>query len=1131
MKKRLLLFVSVLLTLSLSAQSVGDTVVVNAFNYNSTSRDTIIAFPAPSGVTYEKILMQYSMRCKDGLVSTSSNRNKGCGEWDYSCNTYVTDSSRVDSITASTPSHSISGFTGTSYNYVTNSLNDYYQNVQKSVVLNSTIADTTSTVGAGSLTLNHVLHTDTHAGKSQYLFTQAELITAGASAGELDALSINVSNNPENAKFLRVSLKETMKIVLDDSDPDLTGFTEVFYHHTLMTSGSNRIQFHTPFTWDGVSNIIVEFTFTNKVNGLGIAISGNNSGSGLLSFADNVFTFNASNYIQSTGYAGISGSQNRTVEAWIKTTANGDEICGWGTNAVGQKWLLRLDGAGKLRTEVNSGYVVGTTALNDGNWHHVAVVLDGTNTSDIDLYVDGVLETVSSLGARVINTGNSVPVRVGNAIHNLYWDGQIAEVRIWNSALSLAEINSWKYKAISASHINYANLELYFPLNDGSGNMVLDNSTHNRDATVVNGPNWSQIYGENHFKNLELVTERPNVSFHQGQYNLTITNDTVIDTVAHVSSLVQEYQIFPRSGTILNDSIGLISSNVYWEASPEKTFNPSGALLSSTTTTPTGTINITSLPYWKRLPMDFEIMSFVTPYGINLDLGMEGKTWTFDVTDYTPFLNGSKRIFMNKGGQWQEDIDIKFLYIVGTPERDVLDVSQLWKVSKVGYTSIMNNTYFAPRDVLMNPNGEGFKVRSMITGHGQEGEFIKQNHYINIDGGSIDFNWQVWKTCGENPVYPQGGTWIYDRAGWCPGMSTQLVENDVTSLVTPGQTTNFDYGLTTATGTSSYIVNHQLVTYGGANHTLDAAVIDVVAPSNKVEYARIGQTCLEPKIIIKNTGSTTITRLTIEYWVNDETNKQEYSWLGYLTYLETEEITLPAPFALWAPVSGIDNVFHARVKAPNNDLDEYSHNDEFTSNFMVPDVVPTDFVVWFQTNSRGNQNTYQIFDDAGNIILNRSGLSSNTLYKDTLNLPFGCYKLKVWDTGGNGISFWANNEGTGYIRIWEVGGGIVKTLEPDFGSEITYNFTVQSPLSYEDFKRNANFKVFPNPAQNYFEIIGENINNADVYIYDVLGRETPVTYRKSDNGIVFDSQNLSKGMYFINIQYKERVESKTIIIE
>lgn len=91
--------------------------------------------------------MKYNMRCKNGLVSNSSQKNLGCGEWDYSCNTYIADSSRVETTPATHPSHIISNFTGTVFPYTNTPLYDYYNYSQTAVTLNNIISETQYTVG------------------------------------------------------------------------------------------------------------------------------------------------------------------------------------------------------------------------------------------------------------------------------------------------------------------------------------------------------------------------------------------------------------------------------------------------------------------------------------------------------------------------------------------------------------------------------------------------------------------------------------------------------------------------------------------------------------------------------------------------------------------------------------------------------------------------------------------------------------------------------------------------------------------------------------------------------------------------------------------------------------------------
>lgn len=108
---RNLLFILAFSFLSLIglAQNPGDTIVVETFNYNQTYgvnqwspgiRDTMIDFPNDTSISYERVLMYYNIRCKDGLVSpaVSGQTDIGCGEWDISCNTYITDSSKTDSV-------------------------------------------------------------------------------------------------------------------------------------------------------------------------------------------------------------------------------------------------------------------------------------------------------------------------------------------------------------------------------------------------------------------------------------------------------------------------------------------------------------------------------------------------------------------------------------------------------------------------------------------------------------------------------------------------------------------------------------------------------------------------------------------------------------------------------------------------------------------------------------------------------------------------------------------------------------------------------------------------------------------------------------------------------------------------
>ena len=1142
MRKLLLSAIFALLTTLSFAQQPGDTIVVNTFNYESTTRDTVVNFPVTSGVTYEKIIMQYSMRCKDGKVSNSTNRNQGCGEWDYSCNTYITDSTRIDSVSSTTKSHSITGFSGSSYDYVTAPYFNLYQYTQ-TTVSQVVVSETQSVVNNGSVALTDAISTTQNSGRSQYLYTQTELNSAGVVTGNLDGI-ILTAQNTNSAKFLRVRVKETAVTSLDASNPDTTGFTQVYFSDYNFATGANRIQFYTPFNWDGTSNLIFEFSYTNSTPSSALTLTGENTSFSGALVANNGFSINAANgnYLMLPA-SNLSGITNElTFSFWARgdaglATTSTSVI--YGTDANGKRTLnVHLPWSnGRVYFDCgNSGGAtfdridkLSSAAALEGKWNHWAFTKNAT-TGSMKIYLNGFLFHSATGKTKTLDIQNLV--FGANSANSYFYQGDLDELRIWNKELTQAEIQGWMKKSVDNSHPQYANLVAYYPLDEGSGNVATDMATGTLVANFKGNSNWQYERGRELNRFFGSSNNRPNITVLQGNYTLTTTPVTVNDSLEMMANNVKGFQIFPKPGILKNDSIGLVSNANYWIATNKYVYDGmTGSVISSTPITPDGTISITDLPYLKRTAMAFEIMSFVTPYGIGLDFGMEGKMWSFDVTDYTPFLTGSKRIYLANGGQWQEDMDIKFLFIVGTPTHEVLDVTQIWKVSARNYQSLLNDTYFAPRDVMMNPNGKSFKIRSMITGHGQEGEFIGRNHSINVNGGSPEFTWKVWKTCGENPIYPQGGTWIYDRAGWCPGMATMLKESDITNFVTAGQTTEIDYKLSNASGDSRYILNHQLVTYGDPSHSLDAAITDVVSPSNKVEYARTGQTCIDPTVVLTNTGSSVLTKVTIQYWVNDEQNKREFEWTGNLGFLESETIVLPSDMGLWVPVSGPENVFYAKVLNPNGGTDEYNLNDQFASDFTVPEVLPEEFIIKFKTNKRGNENSYTIVDDQGNVVFSKSNLQSNTLYKDTINLGFGCYKLRLLDTGGNGINFWANNDGNGYFQIWKIPNALAKLINPDFGNEVTFNFTVATVLASEEFSKNSLFKVYPNPTSGRFIIEGKKLNESKVFMYNAMGQEISVKFQLSNNRMEVNTENLAKGMYFINIIHKDWVESKSIIIE
>ena len=102
--------------------------------------------------------------------------------------------------------------------------------------------------------------------RQQFLFTAAELATAGLVAGKIDRLDFNVD------KIIGTNLYNNYTIYLGCTNVTAltkweTGLVQVYDPKThTVTTGWNAHLFDNAFIWDGISNIIVEICFDNRTN-------------------------------------------------------------------------------------------------------------------------------------------------------------------------------------------------------------------------------------------------------------------------------------------------------------------------------------------------------------------------------------------------------------------------------------------------------------------------------------------------------------------------------------------------------------------------------------------------------------------------------------------------------------------------------------------------------------------------------------------------------------------------------------------------------------------------------------------------------------------------------------------------
>jgi len=1133
----------------LQAKAVGDTTVVRTFNYNSNTRAGYYSFPDDSTKTYEKIIMLYSMRCKNGQVSTSTQRDLGCGEWDYNCYTYLVDSSLTDSLLRRSPSLAISNWSDTLFPYTTTPQWNYIRSIQQEVVYDSTLSEISGLVsGTGAtIPLNHPAGTASPMGRIQYLWTAAELTAAGFTAGNITGMGLDMGSSGNTLERLRIRLGHTNQAALSSSTPVLGGLTDVYYLNTpLATGGLKRFNFHTPFNWDGVSNLVVEFSYSNGAGLPSATVNGNATSSvmGLMStVADNFVETNGGQaVIDVPAGIGAAFSDKITIAFWCygnpsALPANTSMFEAFDTQGRRQLnlhlpwsngsiyWDCGNDGTGYDR--INKA---ATTAEIEGQWNFWTVTKDAT-TGSMKIYLNGNLWHSGTGFTRPISIDR---MKIARSLSGGYvYYGGIDEFSMWNTELSQGEINSIMHSAVTSSHPAYSSLQLYYRLDESSGDMITDASPNGYDGTMFNISRRVRT-GKDLFRNFSELSERPATTLYSGTYMTTVNASTVYDSVSITPNSVVSYTVDAGSNLqVVDTSLLWVAGGYYY------TYDESGAVVDSALIAEDSTLQVTTLTHYEKRPSRIEIINFITPYGINLNMnGLIGKTWAFDVTDYAPVLKGNKWMAM-EGGKYQEDNDITFVFYEGTPPRNVLSMQQIWpngSWAEFNYSQIFNNDVFEPRSLTLRADASMFKIRSAISGHGQEGEFIPRTHTITLNN-STNYSRQVWTECAANPIYPQGGTWVYDRAGWCPGAVVDTREYEITPNVTPGQTIDLDYSLPAAsnTGDSRYRVNNQLVAYGPPNFTLDAAVNYIKSPTNRVEYERLNPVCNQPVVAIRNTGSTTLTSLDITYGRLNG-NLSTYQWTGSLAFLQSAEVTLPQPDWL----SSNTNQFIVILSNPNGGTDQYGHNDTLINDFTPTVMLSSDLVFECRTNNNGSHTNYTLKDSQGNIVILRNGLAANTIYRDTVNLPADCYTLQLNDLGDDGLSWWANTaQGTGYFRIKKASNGAtIRPFNADFGDNIYLQFTVNYALPVTEVAPGeaGPLTIYPNPAR-------ESVNaaftlpigtGATLSLTNALGQvlhSEQIISVSSEQRITLDVSSLESGWYHVILQSgKEKSVRKLSII-
>lgn len=197
----------------------------------------------------------------------------------------------------------------------------------------------------------------------------------------------------------------------------------------------------------------------------------------------------------------LQGMNTYTIELWVKAGVNSSDpsIVGdknWDSGGLPGFTICRSGSTWKINfaNQKSERYDIGSTkALEDNNWHHLAVAFDKTRLCTV--YQDGekVAESVLTYKAAdnmaspydyLCLAQDGTQVYSGGAPN---WAGSFNEVRIWTAALTGETIKNYMFSRNieNSNHPNISALNLYLKMDETWGNVIKDYSGKGNNGELI----------------------------------------------------------------------------------------------------------------------------------------------------------------------------------------------------------------------------------------------------------------------------------------------------------------------------------------------------------------------------------------------------------------------------------------------------------------------------------------------------------------------------------------------------------------------------------------------------------------------------------------------------------------------
>lgn len=264
------------------------------------------------------------------------------------------------------------------------------------------------------------------------------------------------------------------------------------------------------------------------------------------------------------------GTGDFTVEAWFHYEgANGTQTIvskgnesllseGYGIFLDGDALVVRASGGTIFASDVGAQSI---TMPTEHGWYHVAMVIDqgaglsgssvtgylnGSNTGWNDGHGSSPDKTFTTAFEGIENSADFLvgAVDTGSGQGN-FFDGEIADVRVWNKARGEAEIQADMSRTLNGTEDN---LVANWRLDDGAGTTAANQVAGGTAGTLAGGPSWAAT----------------------SSYNMAM--DGELDGRVTATDLEGDTLSFSVSGAAANGTASIDSDSGAWEYTPDASY-------------------------------------------------------------------------------------------------------------------------------------------------------------------------------------------------------------------------------------------------------------------------------------------------------------------------------------------------------------------------------------------------------------------------------------------------------------------------------------------------------------------------------------------------------------------------------